>query len=122
MIAMRHLNAADGMMEGSITRLSTGLRINNASDDPAGLIISEGLRSQIKGIDQANRNVQDAVNMAKTAESSLQEVSRLLLDIRALAVHSSNTATIDASQLQANQQQIRNVISSIDRIASQTSW
>lgn len=119
---MRHLNESEGLMEGSVSRLSTGLRINNASDDPAGLIISEGLRSQIKGIDQASRNVQDAVNMAKTAEGSLQEVSRLLIDMRALAVHSSNSATIDSAQLQANQQQIRNIIDSIDRIAQQTSW
>ena len=122
MIAMRHLNESEGLMEGSVSRLSTGLRINNATDDPAGLIISEGMRSQIKGIDQASKNVQDAVNMAKTAEGSLQEVSRLLIDLRALAVHSSNTATIDASQLQANQQQIRNIVDSIDRIAQQTSW
>jgi len=120
--AMRHLNNTESMMETSVTRLSTGLRINNAADDPAGLIISEGLRTQIKGIEQANRNVQDAVNMAKTAESALDEVSRLLRDLRALAVHSSNTATIDASQLQANQQQVRNIIDSIDRIATQTSW
>lgn len=119
---MRHLNNVDAMFQGSVTRLSTGLRINSAGDDPAGLIISEGFRSQIKGIDQASRNVQDAVNMAKTAESSLQEVSKLLLDIRALAVHSSNTATVDSNQLQANQQQIKNVIDSINRIAQQTAW
>ena len=122
LIAMRNLNDTEAMMQGSVGRLSTGLRINTAGDDPAGLIISEGLRTQIKGIEQANRNVQDAVNMSKTAESSLSEVSRLLLDLRALAVHSSNTATIDAAQLQANQQQVRNVIQSIDRIAQQTSW
>lgn len=119
---MRHLSETQGQMDGSVARLSTGLRINSAGDDPAGLIISEGLRTQIKGIEQANRNVQDAVNMSKTAESSLQEVSRLLIDLRALAVHSSNTATIDAQQLQANQQQVRNVIQSIDRIAQQTAW
>lgn len=119
---MRHLNETQGMMEGSVARLSTGLRINSAGDDPAGLIISEGLRTQIKGIEQASRNVQDAVNMSKTAESSLQEVSRLLTDLRALAVHSSNTATVDAQQLQANQQQVRNIVQSIDRIAQQTAW
>jgi len=97
MLAMRHLNEADAMMEGSVARLSSGLRINTAGDDPAGLIISEGLRAQIKGIDQASRNVQDAVNMSKTAEAALAEVSRLLTDLRALAVHSANTATMDAS-------------------------
>ncbi|MBS1721814.1 MAG: hypothetical protein JSS66_02280 [Armatimonadetes bacterium] len=122
MVALRHLGETESLMEGSVARLSTGLRINNAADDPAGLIISEGLRSQIKGIEQATRNVQDAVNMSKTAESSMQEVSRLLTDLRALAVHSANTATVDAFQLQANQQQVRNIIDSIDRIAQQTSW
>ncbi len=120
--AMRHLEDTQSMLEGSVSRLSTGLRINSAADDPAGLIISEGLRSQIKGIDQAGRNVQDAINMTKTAESSLNEVSGLLLDMRALAVNSSNTATVDATQLAANQGQIRNIIDSINRIAQQTSW
>lgn len=98
------------------------MRINNASDDPAGLIISESMRTQILGIDQATRNAQDAINMTKTAEASLEEVQTLLRSMRALAVHSANTATIDSVQLQANQSQVRNTIQSIDRIAEQTMW
>jgi flagellin len=122
MTAMRHLSKTEGMMENVVTRLSTGLRINSAGDDPAGLIISESLRSQIKGIEQATRNTQDAVNLSKTAEGAMAEVSSLLTNIRALAVHSANTATVDAFQLEANQSQIRSTIQSINRIAEQTSW
>ena len=106
----------------SMQRLSTGLRINNASDDPAGLVISESMRTQILGINQATRNAQDAINMTKTAESALEEVQTLLRSVRATAVHSANTATIDSVQLQANQSQIRNVLQSINRIAEQTQW
>lgn len=122
MTAMRQLTISEGNMQNSITRLSTGLRINSAGDDPSGMIVSEGLRSQISGITQAIRNSQDAVNMSKTAEGALDEVNRLLQSMRALAVASANTAVVDANQLQANQNQIRNIVSSLTRIADQTSW
>lgn len=120
--ALRSLNNTTEAMSRQISRLSTGLRINNASDDPAGLIISENLRTQMLGIDQATRNAQDAVNMTKTAEAALEEIQSLIRNMRGLAVHSANTAVVDANMLQANQAQIRNAIQSIDRIASQTSW
>lgn len=120
--AMRHLAATDAMMSRSITRLSTGLKINSAGDDPAGLIISEGMRSTIKGIEQAIRNTQDGVNMVKTAEAAMDEVQTLLRDIRGLAVHSSNSAVVDATMLEANQTQIRSIIDSINRVAGQTAW
>lgn len=122
MTALRHLGQTDDMFGGVVTRLSTGLRINSAADDPAGLINSEGLRSYINGIDAAVQNSQDAANMSKTAEAALGEVSRLLLDIRAIAVQSANTAVVDANQLQANQTTLRSILASIDRIAAQTSW
>lgn len=121
-MALRNLNVTDTEMSGTITRLSTGLRINTASDDPAGLIISEGMRSQMKGVAQAIRNSQDAVNMSKTAEGALDEVQRLLRNIRGLAVHSANSAVVDSSTLQANQMQIRSTIQSINRIAEQTQF
>lgn len=120
--ALRNLDGTQAGMGNTIERLSSGLRINNASDDPAGLIISEGMRSQLKGLEQAIRNSQDAVNMSKTAESALDEVQRLLRDIRGLAVHSANTAVVDAATLQANQTQIRSTIQSINRIAEQTQF
>ena len=122
MTALRQLSINEQSLQGSITRLSTGLRINSAADDPAGMIISENMRAQIKGIQQAIRNSQDAVNMTKTAEGALDEVSRLLLSMRSVAVSSANTAVVDTNQLQANQSQIRSVVESLDRIADQTSW
>lgn len=109
-------------MATTITRLSTGMRINNASDDPAGLIISENLRTQMLGIDQATRNAQDAISMTKTAEAALEEVQRLIRNMRSIAVHSANTAVVDSNMLQANQAQIRNAVQSINRIAEQTQW
>ncbi|HZH98918.1 MAG TPA: flagellin [Fimbriimonadaceae bacterium] len=120
--ALRNLQQTNLEMNGSITRLSTGLRINNAADDPAGLIISEGMRTQLRGIGQALRNSQDAINMAKTAEGALDEVQRLLRDVRALAVHSANSGAIDNNALQANQTQIRSTLQSINRIAEQTTF
>ncbi|QYK53470.1 MAG: hypothetical protein KF824_00940 [Fimbriimonadaceae bacterium] len=122
MTAMRQLDVNENMLQGAITRLSTGLRINSAADDPSGMIISEGLRAQIKGVQQAIRNSQDAVNLSKTAEGALEEVSRLLQSMRALAVSSANTAVVDANTLQANQNQIRNIVASLNRIADHTSW
>ncbi|MBL8039721.1 MAG: flagellin, partial [Chthonomonas sp.] len=120
--ALRNLGNTIDMIGSQIQRLSTGLRINSAADDPASLIISESMRSQLKGLDTAIRNSQDAVNMAKTAESALDEVQRLLKDVRGIAVHSANVAVVDSNQLQANQSQIRSIIQSIDRIATSTQW
>lgn len=120
--ALRNLQNTNLTFQGSIERLSSGMRINSAADDPAGLIISEGMRSQIKGLDQAIRNSQDAINMAKTAEGSLDEIQRLLREIRGLAVSSANTAVVDSNVLQANQSQIRSTIASINRIAEQTQF
>ncbi len=122
MNALRHLDTTQAGLHQTIGRLSSGLRINSASDDPAGLIISEGMRSQLKGIEQAIRNSQDAVNMSKTAEAALDEVQLLLRNIRGLAVHSANSAVVDAATLQANQTQIRSTLQSINRIAEQTQF
>lgn len=120
--ALRHLSHNQMEMQTTIGRLSSGMRINSAADDPAGLIISEGMRSQLKGIEQAIRNSQDAVNMSKTAEAALDEIQSLLRNVRALAVHSANTAVVDATSLEANQTQIRSTIQSINRIAEQTQF
>ncbi|MCO5296107.1 MAG: hypothetical protein M9921_04555 [Fimbriimonadaceae bacterium] len=114
------MNSAD--LERSINRLSTGLRINSAADDPAGLIASESFRSQIVGIDQAVRNSQDAINYAKTAEGALDEVNRLLRDARALAVGAANTGTLSDAQVQANQSQLNSIVESISRIATSTQF
>ncbi len=120
--ALRNLNRTAADFNKSVTRLSTGLRITTAADDPAGLIISESFRSQISSIDQAVQNNQDAINYAKTAEGALDEVSRLLNDARKLAIASGNTGTLDATAIQANQTQLASILSSIDRIANQTQF
>jgi flagellin len=120
--ALRNLDQTSSTVSKSIERLSSGLRINNASDDPAGLIISEGLRSQIDGLNQAISNSQDANNLIKTAEGGLTEVNSLLRSIRTLAVHAANTGANDANAAQADQQQIQSAIDTIDRIATQTQF
>jgi flagellin len=109
-------------VSSSIERLSSGLRINSAADDPAGLIISEGLRSQIDGLKQAISNSQDANNLIKTAEGGLSEINSLLRSVRQLAVHAANTGVNDVNAVQADQTQIKSALDSIDRIASQTQF
>lgn len=122
MNALRNLETTNINFGQSVTRLSTGLRINSASDDPAGLIFSENFRAQIAGVTQAIRNNQDAINYTKTAEGALDEIARLLREGRSLAVASANTAVLSSSQLQANQTQWNLVAQSINRIASQTQF
>ena len=120
MNAQRNLSTVGNLLAKSVERLSTGLRINNAGDDPSGLIASEKFRAQIAGLDQALRNNQDALNYSKTAEGALDEVNRLLRDARSLAT--AYSGTLDASQLQANQNQLNSIMSSIDRIATDTAF
>lgn len=120
--AFRHLNKADQMYGKSLQKLSSGLRINNAFDDPAGLVISEKLRAQIKGLNQATLNTQDALSMIQTAEGALNEQANLLNQIRALALHAANTGVVDADSIAADQAQVDEAVASIDRIASQTTF
>ncbi len=122
MNAMRNLDETSAQFSKSINRLSTGLRINSAADDPAGLIVSEQFRAQISGIDQAVKNSQDAVNYAKTADGAFTEVNSLLNDARSLAVSSANTGTLTAAQVQANQNSLNSIVSSITRIAQTTQY
>lgn len=120
MSALRSVQQTDAALAKTMNRLSTGMRINDAADDPAGLVFVENVRSHVKGIEAAIRNTQDAVNMAKTAEGALSEVARLLSGMRALAVHSANTAAVDGPTVQANQNEIRSALDSINRIAEST--
>ena len=106
----------------SMNRLSKGLRIADASDDPAGLISSELFRAQISSMDQAIRNNQEANNYAKTAENGLGEMNKLLSDARGLAIAAGNSATLTATQLAANQDQLTSIIGSINRIASSVTY
>lgn len=120
--ALRNLSNNSDLLSQSITRLSTGLRINSAADDPAGLIISEKYRAQIAGLNQALKNSQDGVNYAKTAEGALDEVSGLLRDARTLAVAAANTGTLSAPQLAADQSQLQALAQSITRISNYTQF
>lgn len=120
--AHRQLAATDNAVSKSIERLSSGYKINSAGDDPAGLVISEKLRAQVGGLNQAIKNAGDAVNMVKTAEGALGEVNRLLGTMRDLAVHAANTGVNDEASLAADQAQITSAIESINKISSETQF
>ena len=122
MNALRNLQQTSSSVATSIERLSSGMRINSAADDPAGLIISEGLRAQIDGLNQAVSNSQEANNLIKTAEGGLSEINSLLRSIRSLAVHAGNSGVNDSAATQADQTQITSALASIDRIATQTQF
>lgn len=106
----------------NIQRLSSGLRINSAADDAAGLVISESLRAQSAGLTQATANTNDAINVVKTAEGALNEVHSLLINIRSLVVHAANVGANDPTALKADQDSIASAIASINRIAGTTQF
>jgi len=122
LVAQSNLSKANSELETRLTRLATGLRINRGADDPAGLIVSERLRSEIRGIDQGIRNSERASNVIATAEGALSEVSELLNSIKALVVEAANTGAFSEEEIQANQLQIDSAIDSITRIANTTSF
>lgn len=122
MNALQNVGRVNADFSRSITRLSTGLRINSAADDPAGLIFSENFRAQIAGVNAAIKNNQDALNYAKTAEGALNEIGTLLKEGRTLAVASANVGALTSSQLQSNQTQWNLITGSINRIAAQTQF
>ncbi len=105
-----------------LERLSSGLRINRGVDDPAGLIASESLRSELRGIGQAIENSTRAINVIATADAALSEVSKLLLDIRGLINKSANEGALSGTEIQANQLQIDSLLESIDRISNTTQF
>lgn len=119
--AQRNLGRSQGMLNQSLERLSTGLRINSAKDDAAGLAISERFTTQIRGLNQAVRNANDGISLAQTAESALGELTNNLQRIRELAVQSAN-ATNSSSDRAALDAEVQQRIAEIDRIASQTSF
>jgi len=122
MQANYNLTQTSNAMSSSLEKLSTGLRINSAADDPAGLTISNTLQAQIKGLGQAVQNSNDGINMIQTAAGALTEVTNLIQSMRTLAVSASNTAVNDASSRQADQYQINSAISSLSNIAATTAF
>ncbi|WP_348675040.1 flagellin [uncultured Abyssibacter sp.] len=119
--AQRNLNNSQGMLAESMQRLSTGLRINSAKDDAAGLAISERFTAQIRGLDQAARNANDGISLAQTAEGALGEVTNNLQRIRELAVQSSN-ATNNNTDRAALQTEVSQLLSEINRVADTTTF
>ncbi|TCP14795.1 flagellin [Crenobacter luteus] len=119
--AQRNLGSSQNALSTSLQRLSSGLRINSAKDDAAGLAISERMSGQIRGMDQAKRNANDGVSMAQTAESALSSAGDILQRIRELAVQSSNSSN-SASDRQALQAEVTQLTSELDRIAQTTEF
>ena len=119
--AQRNLNSSQGALATSLQRLSSGLRINSAKDDAAGLAISERMSSQIRGLNQAVRNANDGISMSQTAEGALGEVGNNLQRIRELAVQSRN-ASNSASDRTALNNEVQQLKDEIDRVASTTAF
>lgn len=119
--AQRNLSNANKSLDTSYTRLASGLRINSAKDDAAGLQISNRLTSQINGLDQGNRNANDGISLAQTAEGAMDEITSMLQRMRTLAQQSSNgsNSSSDRSALQAEYTQLANEIT---RIATDTTF
>jgi flagellin len=119
--AQNNLNKTQSALATSLQRLSTGLRINSAKDDAAGLAISERMTSQIRGMNQASRNANDGVSLAQTAEGALGQTSDLLQRMRELAIQSSN-ATNSSSDRAALQSEVDQLKQEINRVASTTEF
>jgi flagellin len=119
--AQRNLGMSQASLNTSIQRLSSGLRINSAKDDAAGLAISERFTSQIRGLNQAVRNANDGISLAQTAEGALASSGNILQRVRELAVQSAN-ATNSASDRQALNAEVNQLTSELDRIAKTTDF
>jgi flagellin len=122
LIAQKTLTRSNGQLQESLTRLSTGLRINSGKDDPAGLIASENLRRDITSAAKAITNSERANQLIATADSALGQISNLLNDIRGLVVEAANTGVLSEEQIAANQLQVDSSLEAIDRIAQVTTF
>lgn len=122
LIAQNNLSRTNRDLATSLQRLSTGLKINRGADNPAGLIVSERLRSEIQGASQAIDNAERATNVIATTEGGLQEISTLLTSIKALTIEAANTGAFSPEEIEANQLEIDSAIESISRISNTTSF
>ena len=122
MNANRNLAGTTNALNKSMQKLSSGFRINAASDDPAGLVISEQFRAQIAGLNRAIQNSEGSITMIQTAEGALTEINNLLISMRELAIHAANEGFNDVDQLKADQAEIDNATKTIDRIAATTQF
>jgi flagellin len=120
--AQNMLTKNQSAVERSIQKLSSGLRINGASDDAAGLAISEKMRSQIRGLDQAESNAQDGISLLQTAEGALQQTTDILQRMRELVIKAQNTGVLTEDDKVSINTEMSTLRDEIDRIASSTSF
>ena len=118
----RNLTATNTQLGKSLEKLSSGFRINRAADDAAGLVVSEGLRSQVSGLQVASRNAQDGTSVVQTAEGALTEVHSMLRRMRDLTLQSSNTGANDPAARDAAQAEINQLTKEIERVATDTKF
>ncbi len=119
--AQRGVSGAQNSFFSAISQLSSGLRINKAADDSAGLAVSEKLKNQVRGLNQAQRNAQDAISLLQTAEGALNEVHSILGRMRELAVQSAND-TLTNSDRAHIQNEVNSLLSEVDRIGNSTQF
>ncbi|QDT25016.1 flagellin N-terminal helical domain-containing protein [Gimesia panareensis] len=119
---LRSLNKSTSLLDTSLTRLSTGMKINSGKDNPSGLIASETLRSQVSAIEQSIKNSNRASNVIATADSALGEVTNLLNQVRGLVQEGLNEGALSQDEIEANQLQIDTALSAINRISANTSF
>ena len=115
--AQTSLLRADENLAASLERLSSGIRIRRAADDPGGLVIANGMQHQLSGLRAATDNIENGIAMVQTAEGAMSEMSNILLKARELALTAANTATIDGNQLAGLQAELDEIIASVTRIA-----
>jgi len=119
--AQRQLMGSSNTLDTSFQRLSSGLRINSAADDAAGLLISNRLTSQVNGLNQSVRNANDGISLAQTAEGALDETTNMLQRMRTLSIQSANGSNSDKDRA-ALQQEVKQLSTEINRIASDTTF
>jgi flagellin len=122
LVAQNALRQNNASLTTSLTRLSTGLKINTGEDDPSGLIAANNLKDQQAGINQAISNAQQADNVIGTAAGGLTEVSSLLTQLQSLVSQTANSGGLSSTQVAANQQQVNSILSTINRVAGSTQF
>ncbi|MBT3715097.1 MAG: flagellin [Deltaproteobacteria bacterium] len=120
--ALRHLQHTEQELGKTLERLSSGRKLNHAADGPASLVISEQMKTQISGLGQAIRNSESSISMIQTTEGALNEVSNILINLRQLAVHAANEGTNDEKMLQADQNEVDNLLSTLKNISRNTQF
>ncbi len=121
LIAQRNLRATRSDLDRTLERLSSGLRINNAGDDAAGLAISENLRAELRGLQQAERNAQDGISLVQIAEGALSEVGNILIRMRELAVQAASD-TVGPQERKFLDNEFQHLLEEVDRISHSTKF